>query len=128
MERREQRSQEGQRLRVRRRIRMAGLGALGLVVVGVLAVGIWFVSFQPRPGESVSASGGGPAACPDLIRQLRSVTERYDSKVILAPYTNMDSQIALTSWGKIDLLDEFDRERIEEFVDKNRNHAPENVP
>ena len=181
VERREQRSQEEQRFRVRRRIRMAGLGALGLVVVGVLAVGIWFVSFQPRPGESVSASGGGnhsgvppggystspptsgphstqvanwgeqgqvpeilqvhalehggvlvqyncPTACRELISQLRSITEKYDSKVILAPYTNMDSLIALTSWGKIDLLDEFDRERIEEFVDKNRNHAPENVP
>ena len=181
MERRELRSQEEQRLRVRRRIRMAGLGALGLVVIGVLAVGFWFAVLQPRPGESVSASGGGdhsgvpdrgystspptsgphssqianwgeqgqvpeilqvhalehggvlvqyncPAACPDLIRQLRSVTERYDSKVILAPYTNMDSRIALTSWGKIDLLDEFELERIEEFVDKNRNHAPENPP
>ena len=181
MERREQRSQEEQRLRVRRRIRLAGLGALGLVVVGVLAVGFWFAYLQPRPGESVSTSGaadhsgvpaggystspptsgphspqvpdwgeqgqvpeilqvhalehGGvlvqyncPTACPDLTSQLRSITEQYDSKVILAPYTNMDSLIALTSWGKIDLLEEFERERIEEFVDKNRNHAPENVP
>jgi hypothetical protein len=40
----------------------------------------------------------------------------------------MSSRIALTSWGKIDLLDEFDRERIEEFVKKNRNFAPESVP
>ena len=69
-----------------------------------------------------------PNGCPTLVRQLRSITERYDTKVILAPYTNMDSLIALTSWGKIDLLDEFEEERIEEFVDKNRNHAPENPP
>ena len=181
MERREVRSQEEQRLRVRRRIRIAGFAALGLVVIGVLAVGFWFAVLQPRPGESVSASGGGdhsgvprggystspptsgphspqtpnwgeqgqvpeilqvhglehggvlvqyncPNGCPTLVRQLRSITERYDTKVILAPYTNMDSLIALTSWGKIDLLDEFEEERIEEFVDKNRNHAPENVP
>ncbi len=182
MERREQRSQEEQRLRVRRRIRLAGIGALGLVVIGVLAVGFWFAVLQPRPGESVSTSGGGdhsgvpdggystsppssgphstrvppwgedrgpvdeilqvhalehggvlvqyncPNACLNLVSDLRSITERHDTKVILAPYTNMESLIALTSWGKIDLLEEFERERIEEFVDKNRNHAPENVP
>lgn len=69
-----------------------------------------------------------PNACTELIGQLRSITDRYETKVILAPYTNMESRIALTSWGKIDLLEEFELERIEEFVDKNRNHAPENVP
>ena len=39
----------------------------------------------------------------------------------------MDARIALTSWGRIDLLDEFDLERIEEFVSKNRGHAPEGL-
>ena len=67
-------------------------------------------------------------SCQDLVQQLRSITRNYSSKVILAPYSSMSSRIALTSWGKIDLLDEFDLERIEEFVKKNRNHAPENVP
>ena len=69
-----------------------------------------------------------PTACRDLVQQLRSITRGYDSKVILAPYSRMPSRIALTSWGKIDLLDEFDQERIEEFVKKNRNRAPESVP
>jgi hypothetical protein len=69
-----------------------------------------------------------PTACPGLVQQLRFITSDYDSKVILAPYSKMESRIALTSWGKIDLLDEFDQDRIEEFVKKNRNHAPEDVP
>ncbi len=69
-----------------------------------------------------------PTACRDLVQQLRSITRNYSSKVILAPYSRMSSKIALTSWGKIDLLDEFDQERIEEFVKKNRNRAPESVP
>ena len=182
MERREVRSQEEQRLRVRRRFRLAGIGAIGLVVVAVLAVGFWFAFLQPRPGESVSTSGasdhsgvpsggystspptsgshspeappwgehrgglseilqvhglehGGvlvqyncPDGCSNLISDLRSITEGYDTQVILAPYTNMESLIALTSWGKIDLLDEFEGERIEEFVDKNRRRAPEDRP
>ncbi len=69
-----------------------------------------------------------PTGCRDLVQQLRSITGNYNSKVILAPYSRMSSRIALTSWGKIDLLEEFDRERIEEFVKKNRNRAPESVP
>jgi hypothetical protein len=48
--------------------------------------------------------------------------------VILAPYSKMSARIALTSWGQIDLLDQFEEDRIREFVKKNRNHAPENVP
>lgn len=181
MERREVRGRQEDRERFRRRLRMGGYGIVALVVIGVLAVGYWFVALQPRPGESVSTSGAGvhtgtpeegystspptsgphssevpawgeqdqlpeplqvhglehggvlvqyncPTPCIALVEQLRSITRGYNSKVILAPYPNMSSRIALTSWGKIDLLDEFDRERIEEFVDKNRNHAPENVP
>jgi hypothetical protein len=181
MERREERWAEEQRLRTRRRIRLAGMGLLALVVVGALGFGYWFAFLQPRPGTSVSTSGasdhsgvprggystspptsgphspqvadwgeqneipeilqvhalehGGvlvqyncPTSCSELVANLRSITRDYDSRVILAPYSRMESRIALTSWGKIDLLDEFDRERIEEFVKKNRNNAPENVP
>ena len=181
LERREERWRQEDRERFRRRIRLAGLGVVGLLAAGAIAFGFWFAFLQPRPGESVSTSGafdhsgvpaggystspptsgphspqappwgkqnalpellqvhalehGGvlvqykcPTPCPDLVQQLRSITREYDSKVILAPYSRMSSLIALTSWGKIDLLDEFDRERIEEFVKKNRNHAPENVP
>ena len=65
--------------------------------------------------------------CLELVRNLQSITREYDRAVILAPYSRMDARIALTSWGRIDLLDEFDRERIEEFVDKNRGHAPEGI-
>ena len=181
LERREQRSEVEQRRRTRQRIRMAGIGALGLVALAVIAFGFWFAFLQPRPGESVSTSGDGnhngapsggystspptsgphsgsvpnwgeqeavpevlqvhglehggvlvqyncPEICTELVQQLRSITRQYNSKVILAPYANMDSLIALTSWGKIDLLEEFERERIAEFVDKNRNNGPEDVP
>ncbi len=68
-----------------------------------------------------------PSSCPSLIRSLRIITRGYDRAVILAPYSRMDALIALTSWGQIDLLDEFDRERIKEFVSKNRGHGPEPI-
>ena len=65
--------------------------------------------------------------CPELVSNLRNITRGYDQGVILAPYSKMDARIALTSWGQIDLLEEFDFERIEEFVSKNRGHAPEGL-
>jgi len=65
--------------------------------------------------------------CLELVRNLRLITSGYDRGVILAPYSRMDSRIALTSWGKIDLLDEFDLERVEKFVSKNRGRAPEGI-
>ena len=65
--------------------------------------------------------------CPELVRNLETITREYSRGVILAPYSNMSARIALTSWGQIDLLDEFDSERIEEFVSKNRGHAPEGI-
>ena len=182
MERREQRSIEDQRLRARRRFRLAGIGVAGLVVVGLLVGGFWLVFLQPRPGESVGTSGSGihsgapsggystspptsgshlgsvadwgeyndeveevlqvhamehgavlvqyncPSGCGELVGNLSLLVNDYSAKVILAPYANMDSLIALTAWGKIDLLDEFEDGRIREFVDKNRNHGPEDVP
>jgi hypothetical protein len=69
-----------------------------------------------------------PEECPQLVDILRAVVRGFDSKVILAPYRRMESRIALTAWGKIDLMDSFDLDRIENFVQKNRNHGPESVP
>ncbi len=66
-----------------------------------------------------------PTPCLELVRNLRLITSRYGSGVILAPYSRIDARISLTSWGRIDLLDEFDQERVEKFVSKNRGHAPE---
>ncbi len=63
--------------------------------------------------------------CLELVRNLRLITSGYDRGVILAPYSEMNARIALTSWGQIDLLDEFDLERVEKFVSENRGRAPE---
>ena len=179
-ERRAERERVEQRDRGRRRLRMAGYGLVGLVVVAALAVGYWFAFLQPRPGDSVSTSGAGdhsgrpeggysttpptsgphsPQAppwgaqdalseelqvhalehggvlvqyncsprCPQVVSSLRIITSGYDKGVILAPNTSMDARIALTSWGKIDLLEEFDRDRVKEFVSKNRGHGPEPI-
>src|SRR5574337_108059 len=56
--------------------------------------------------------------CPDLIKQLTTIAERYD-RIILAPYPGLDRKIALTAWGSIDKYDEFDEARIVTFI---KNH------
>ena len=55
--------------------------------------------------------------CAELVDQLAGVVRRYDDHVILAPYPAMESRIALSAWGRIDTLDEFDEERIETFIE-----------
>ena len=55
--------------------------------------------------------------CPELVAKLRGVVQRYDKHVILAPYPEMKSTIALTAWTRIETLSEFDEKRIRRFIE-----------
>ncbi len=54
--------------------------------------------------------------CEELVGNLSKVVESYD-RIILAPYPDMGSVIALTAWGRIDKFNEFDEERIVRFIE-----------
>jgi hypothetical protein len=54
-----------------------------------------------------------------LVDALREIAEQYPSYVYLAPYPPMDAQIALTTRGKLEMLETFDRERITSFIRAN---------
>jgi hypothetical protein len=54
--------------------------------------------------------------CPELVEQLEAVVRRY-KYVILAPYPTMKPRIALTSWTRIDTMEEFDERRIVRFIE-----------
>lgn len=47
-------------------------------------------------------------------------------KLIAVPRTNMETQLALTTWGRLDKFDAFDRQRILDFIKAFRDNAPEN--
>ena len=70
-----------------------------------------------------------PKGCPDLVASLKTIVLRYDSQVILAPYPEMDSRIALTAWTRIDKLDELDEKRIARFIEAYRgiDHHPKGL-
>jgi hypothetical protein len=69
-----------------------------------------------------------PDGCPELVEQLKGIVDRYRAKVILAPYPDMDTRIALTAWTWIDQFDEFDEARIRAFIDTHINCGPEYIP
>lgn len=58
----------------------------------------------------------GEEECNVLVQNLTRVVKGYDL-VILAPYPDMDSVIALTAWGRIDKFDKFDEYRIRRFIE-----------
>jgi hypothetical protein len=93
----------------------------------------WGVHTRPIPRELQvhNLEDGGVLVqyscdCPDLVAKLRSVVEKYQSGVILAPYPTMKSKIALTAWTRIDTLDDYDGARIVRFIQAYRgiDHHP----
>jgi len=67
-----------------------------------------------------------PDGCPELVVQLRDIAEGA-TKVIMSPYANMSTTIALSAWNYLDAFDEFDEDRIKDFIRAhvNSNNAPE---
>ena len=55
--------------------------------------------------------------CPDVIAKLRDIVNKHDHFVILAPYPDMNSKIALTAWTRIDTMDQLDEARVRRFID-----------
>jgi hypothetical protein len=107
----------------------------------------WGIYAQPVPEEAQvhNLEHGGVMIqyscrdCPDLVAQLEGFYNRYttgnrlsrypqSTKLVIAPYYDMPSRIALTAWGRIDTLDGYDEARITRFVDVYRDNGPEAVP
>lgn len=67
--------------------------------------------------------------CETVKASLRNLLNRYNNQQLVAlPRTNRDAAIALTAWRRIDLMDEYNEERISAFIEAWRGRAPENVP
>ena len=86
--------------------------------------------------------------CGELISKLERLVNRYKQKahkervqtgskhpsryesLILAPYPGMETAIALTAWGRIDQFDQFDEDRIVQFIEAyiGIDHHPAQKP
>ena len=52
----------------------------------------------------------------NLISKLEEFANKYPSNVYVAPFPEMDAKIALTRLGKIKILEEYDEEEINNFI------------
>ncbi len=67
----------------------------------------------------------------ELIDKLTEFAERqanYPCYLIVAPYTGLTSPIVATAWGTMDSMDEYDADRLQQFVDSFRGQGPNPVP
>jgi Protein of unknown function (DUF3105) len=85
----------------------------------------WGIHTEPIPRELQvhNLEDGGvvvqyrcTAPCPDLAAKLAEIVRRYETQVILAPYPDMRTRIALTAWTRLDGFDDFDEARIVRFI------------
>lgn len=97
-----------------------------------VAPGIYRSSLAP--GQTVHGMEHGrvvihyrPDTPADIVAALESIGKRFAPDTVVHPNPEIDSQIALTAWGRIDTLDGYDEARIVAFVDLLRgryDHAP----
>ena len=68
--------------------------------------------------------------CQELKDQIReSMADNGGTKLIAFPRSSIDVPVAMTTWGQMLKMDEFDAAEARKFVSANRNRAPEpNAP
>jgi hypothetical protein len=82
-------------------------------------------------GISIAYNCAEPASddCKQLVESLTSIVGRAreaNLKVVMSPYPGMPNKIALTAWTFIDAFDEFDENRIKDFI--NAHESSPNAP
>ena len=74
-----------------------------------------------------------PEECPDLVDQLRKAYNDFppssfgNIKLLITPYTAMDSKLAIVAWGWMDQMEEFDKDRLIKFYRGHVDRGPEAV-
>ena len=67
------------------------------------------------PGVIINYDCESYSCAPDLVKKLESFATKY-SNVYVSPYKNMASKIAVTKYGKIITLDDFNENIINSFI------------
>ena len=68
--------------------------------------------------------------CDELVAQLEEIVQDgidRGGKLLMSPYPDMESRIAITAWTFIDQMDELDEDRIRDFMSSHESspNAPE---
>ncbi|NLG73215.1 MAG: DUF3105 domain-containing protein [Chloroflexi bacterium] len=64
--------------------------------------------------------------CAELKEAIQAVMEAENyNKVIAFPWNSIEEPVVLTSWGRLLRMERFDADLARDFVQRNRNKAPE---
>jgi hypothetical protein len=78
------------------------------------------------PTESTASAQSGSDDCKQRYDQLKTIYEaKGQRKLIVVPRENMDTNFAVTAWTRMDSFNEFDKPKIERFVDAYFDQGPE---
>ena len=84
------------------------------------------ITTEERTEDQSVESWKDDPGCQSLVSELERIAKKLRIwKLILVPRPNLDSQIALTAWTKLDTFDEPDEDRITAFVKAYRDKGPE---
>ena len=92
----------------------------------------WGVKTEPVPDwiQIHNLEDGGvifhyncPEGCEEEVAEVEEIMRGFDESMeymILEPYPNMEHKFAMTAWTRMLVLDDIDREQIEDFIDVYR--------
>jgi len=84
----------------------------------------WFTPENPPEDELDLPNEFDSEGCKNLVANLSKFVQKWD-RVIVVPRPNLETQVALTAWTRIDKLEGFDEDRIENFIKAFHNKGPE---
>lgn len=76
--------------------------------------GVW-IAYQPNLDQATKD-------------EIKRIVDRFPSKVIATARSKNDRAVTIVSWGRILKLETFSKDQMLDFIKRNRNHGPENVP
>jgi hypothetical protein len=89
----------------------------------------------PPDGQLVHAMEHGdivlwhkPDVSEDVLSQLRALSDRYESDVLVVPRASLRTAVAATAWHRRLLCPSFERGPIDLFIRSFRDNGPEKVP
>lgn len=90
---------------------------------------IW-ISYWPK-SVSLQATEGAAlkeGLSDEDLNKIEEIVKDDDWKIILSPREANEKKIALAAWGRVLNLDEFDSDKIKDFIKTYRNRGPEKTP
>ena len=83
-------------------------------------------SIFSSPTEATASAQTKEGECKQRFDQLKPIYEaKGQRKLIVVPREDLDTNYAVTAWTRIDKFNDFDKKRIEQFIDAYKNQGPE---